>query len=94
MLLMVAACCDHASCWSIIGPLDSFPNEIELSCDNHVFNVQNVIEDASDLGVPYLLFLHVCYVDGDGKNTSDALIQEDFKFVEQALPKHPRFAAP
>jgi hypothetical protein len=57
-----------------------------------VFDIQNVVEDVSDLGVPYPLFLYTHHV--DGKNMSNASVQEDLKFVEQALPKQPRLTAP
>jgi hypothetical protein len=47
-----------------MGPLDSFPDEVKLSCGNHVFNIRNVVEDVSNYCVFYLLLFHTCYVDG------------------------------
>ena len=57
-----------------------------------MFNVWDVIENVSDLGILDSFFLHTCHV--DGKNASDALMQEDLEFVEQALSKRPCLAAP
>ncbi len=83
---------DHASRRSIVGTLDSLPNEVKLLGSNHVFNVQYVVEYASDLGVPNSFFLHMCHV--DGKNAPDTLMQEDLKFVDQALLEQPCLATP
>ncbi len=80
---MVATGRDHASRLSIVGTLDSLSHEVELSGSNHVFNVRDVVEYASDLGIFNPFFLHSRHV--DGKNASDASMQEDLKFVEQAL---------
>jgi hypothetical protein len=81
--LVVATGRDHASRLSIVGTLDSLSHEVELSGSNHVFNVRDVVEYASDLGIFNPFFLHSRHV--DGKNASDASMQEDLKFVEQAL---------
>ena len=80
---MVATGRDHASRRSIVGTSDSLSHEVELSGSNHVFDVRDVVEYASDLGILNLFFLHSCHV--DGKKASDASMQEDLKFVEQAL---------
>jgi hypothetical protein len=66
-----------------MGTLDSLSHEVELSGSDHVFNVGDVIEYASDLGISNPFFLHLRHV--DGKNALDASMQEDLKFVEQAL---------
>ncbi len=81
--LVVATYHDHASQWLIVGTSDSLPDEVKLSGGNHVFNVRYVVEYASDLCVPNSFFLHTCHV--DGKNVPDTLMQEDLKFVNQAL---------
>ncbi len=80
---MVATGRDHALQWSIVGTSDSLSHEVELSGSNHVFHVRDVIEYASDLGILNPFFLHLRHV--DGKNALDASMQEDLKFVEQAL---------
>jgi hypothetical protein len=75
-----------------MGAPDSFPDEVKLSCGNHVFDTGNVVEDVLNCGVLYPLLFHTCYV--DGWDTSDASMQEDFKLVKKALPQRPHFAAP
>ena len=74
---MVTAGCDHASCWSIVGTLNSHSNEIELLGVNHVFGIRDIIEYVSDLGVPNSLFIYVHHV--DDKNMPDPPMQEDFE---------------
>ncbi len=91
-LLVVATGHDHASRWSIVGILNRLPNEVKLLGGNHVFNVEYVVEYASDLGVPNSFFLHTRHV--DGKNAPDTLMQEDLKFVDQALSEQPCLATP
>jgi hypothetical protein len=81
--LVVATGRDHASRQSIVGTLDSLSHEVELLGSNHVFDVRDVIEYASDLGILNPFFLHLHHV--DGKNALDALMQEDLEFVEQTL---------
>ncbi len=66
-----------------MGTSDSLSHEVELLGSDHVFNIQDVIEYDFDLGILNLFFLHLRHV--DGKNASDASMQEDLKFVEQAL---------
>jgi hypothetical protein len=66
-----------------VGTLDSLSHEVKLSGSDHVFDVQDVVEYASDLGILNPFFLHSHHV--NGKNASDALMQEDLEFVEQAL---------
>jgi hypothetical protein len=63
--------------------LESLAHENKLSGSDHVFDVRDVIEYASDLGILNPFFLHLRHV--DGKNALDASMQEDLKFVEQAL---------
>ncbi len=75
-----------------MGTSNSLPNEIELLGGNHVFDIRDIIEYVSDLGVPNSLFLYACHV--DGKNALNPLMQEDFKFVEQALSGRPCLTAP
>jgi hypothetical protein len=91
-LLVVTTGHDHASRRSIMGTLDNLPNKVKLLGGNHVFNVQYVIEYASDLGIPIFFFLHTRHV--DGKNAPDTSIQEDLKFVDQALLEQPCLATP
>ncbi len=67
----------------MVGTLDSLSHEVELSGSNHVFDIQDVVEYVSYLGILNPFFLHLRHV--DGKNASDALMQEDLEFVEQAL---------
>jgi hypothetical protein len=62
---------------------DSLPDEVKLLGSNHVFNVQYVVEYASDLGVLNSFFLHMGHV--DGKNALNNLMQEDLEFADQAL---------
>jgi hypothetical protein len=83
LLLVVATGRDHALRWSIVGTLDSLSHEVKLSGSDPVFDVRDVVEYASDLGISNPYFLHSRHV--DGKNELDALMQEDLKFVEQAL---------
>ncbi len=80
---MVATGHDHALRWSVVGTSDSLSHEVELSGSNHVFDIRDVIEYASDLGISNPFFLHSRHI--DGKNALDASMQEDLKFVEQAL---------
>jgi hypothetical protein len=80
---MVTTGCDHASQQSIAGASYSCPKEIKLLGGNHVLNVRDVVEYVSDLGVLDSLFLYARHV--DGKNALNPPMQEDFKFVEQAL---------
>ncbi len=75
-----------------MGTSNSLPNEIKLSGGNHVFNVKDIIEYVSDLGVPNSLVLYARHF--DGKNASNPPMQEDFKFVEQALLERPCLTAP
>ena len=75
-----------------MGTSNSLPHEVKLLSGDHVFNVWNVVEYVSDLGILNSFVLHTCHV--DGKNALDALMQEDLKFVEQALLKQPCLAAP
>jgi len=49
--MMVAACRDHASCRLVMGSLNSFPNEVKLSCSNHVLGFWDVMQKKSDLGL-------------------------------------------
>ena len=51
LLLMVAAGGDHAPWRSIMGTLNSLPHEVKLSSSDHVFNVWDVIEYVSHLGI-------------------------------------------
>ncbi len=81
--LVVATGRDHKSQGSIVETSDSLSHEVELLGSDHVFNVRDVVEYASDLGILNPFFLHSRHV--DGKNALDALMQEDLKFVEQAL---------
>jgi hypothetical protein len=92
LLLMVAAGWDHASWRLIVGTSNSLPHEVKLLSSSHVFNVRDVVEYVSDLGILNSFFLHTCYV--DGKNAPDASMQKNLKFVEQALLKQPCLAAP
>ena len=55
-----------------MGTSNSLPHEVKLSSGDHVFNVWDVIEYVSDLGIADSFFLHTCHV--DGKNASDALM--------------------
>ena len=66
-----------------MGTSDSLSHEVKLLGSDHVFDVWDVVEYASDLGIFNPFFLHSRHV--DGKNASDASMQEDLKFVEQAL---------
>jgi hypothetical protein len=66
-----------------VGTSDSLSHEVELSGSNHVFDIQDVVEYASDIGISNPFFLHLRHV--DGKNELNASMQEDLKFVEQAL---------
>jgi hypothetical protein len=50
--------------------LNSLPHEVKLLSGDHVFNVRDVVEYVSDLGISNLFFLHTCHV--DGKNALDA----------------------
>ena len=68
-----------------MGTSNSLPHEVELSRNDHVFNILDVVEYVSDLGISVSFFLHTCHV--DGKNVPDASMQEDLKFVEQVLSK-------
>jgi hypothetical protein len=92
LLLVVATGHDHASQQLIIETLDSLPDKVNLLGGNHVFNVQYVVEYASDLGIPNSFFLHTHHV--DGKNVPDTLMQEDLEFVDQALSEQPCLATP
>ena len=80
---MVATGRDHASRRSIIGTSDSLSYEVELLGSDHVFDVRDIVEYASDLGISNPFFLHLHHV--DVKNALNALMQEDLEFVEQAL---------
>ncbi len=82
-LLVVATGRDHALRRSMVGTLDSLSHEVELSGSDHVFNVWDVVEYASDFGISNPFFLHLHHV--DVKNALNALMQEDLEFVEQAL---------
>ena len=75
-----------------MGTSNSLPHEIKLLSGDHVFNVWDVVEYVSDLGISDLFFLHTCHV--DGKNALTASMQEDLEFVEQALSKRPCLTAP
>jgi hypothetical protein len=66
-----------------VGTLDSLSHEVKLLGSNHVFDIRDVVEYASDLGILNTFFLHSPHV--DGKNALDASMQEDLEFVEQAL---------
>ncbi len=68
-----------------MGTLDSLSHEVELLGSNHVFDIWDVVEYSSGLGILNPFFLHLHHV--DGKNALDASMQEDLKFVEQALSK-------
>jgi hypothetical protein len=76
-----------------MGALGSFHDEVELSCCNHVLNVWDVMEDVSDLGVPYLLLTLVFHIFSSCTHVMSIarihwmLMQKDFNFVKQALPK-------
>jgi hypothetical protein len=95
IVFLVWVCGHLTCCWwlqqavimhrkrSIVGTLDSFSHEVKLSGSDHVFNVRDVVEYASDLGISNPFSLHLCHV--DGKNALDASMQEDLEFVEQAL---------
>ena len=68
-----------------MGASNSLPDEIKLSGGNHVLDIRDIVEYVSDLGVPNSLFLYARHV--DGKNETNPPMQEDFEFVEQALPE-------
>jgi hypothetical protein len=61
---MIATRCNHALQWLVMGPPDSFPDEVKLSCGNHVFDIRNVVDDVLNCGVLYILLFHTCHVDG------------------------------
>ncbi len=50
-----------------------------------MLDIRDIVEYVSDLGVPNSLFLYARHV--DGKNETNPPMQEDFEFVEQALPE-------
>jgi hypothetical protein len=53
-----------------MGTSNSLPHEAKLSSGDHVFNVWDVVEYVSDLGISDLFFLHTCHI--DGKNAPNA----------------------
>jgi hypothetical protein len=58
-----------------MGSLDGFPNEVKLSCSNHVLDIQDVTENVSNSGILYLLFLYMHHV--DGQDMFNASVKED-----------------
>jgi hypothetical protein len=71
-----------------MGSSDSFPKEVKLSSGNHVLDIRDVVENVSDFGILYLLFLYMHHV--DGHDMLNALVQRDLKFVGYALPEESR----
>jgi hypothetical protein len=63
----------------IEGALDHFPNEVGLTCRNHVSDTWEGIEHLANFFIPYSVFLDLGY--RDLEDPADTAVEEDLKFI-------------
>ena len=90
---MVAAGSEHVVArWSIGGGSNHFTNEVCLAGCDHVSNTRDGVKHLADLLVPDSIFLDFGHI--DLKDSTDAVVQEDFKLVELGLAQGLCFCSP
>ena len=89
---VVAACGQHLLCWPVEWTAYCLPNEIELSCGDHVGHTRYVVEHSPDMFVSDAIFTHFRH--RNSEDPSDVTVEEDFKLVRKSLPHRPCLASP
>ncbi len=89
---IVAACSEHVACQSVWGALNQFTYKIELPGSDHILNGGDIIEYVLNFVIPnpFILDLGHC----DVKDAADAVMHEDFEFVQESLSRQPRLTSP
>ena len=78
-LSVVAACGQHLLCWPVEWTAYCLPNEIELSCGDHVGHTRYVVEHSPDMFVSDAIFTHFRH--RSSEDPSDVTVEEDFELV-------------
>ena len=77
---VITARCDHVARRAVGRSTYHFPDEVHLSCGNHVSDTRNGIEHAAYFVVAKVLFSHVGH--RDMQDASYAAVEEHFELVQ------------